>query len=205
MVKANSQPQQFSMDSFALSDSMSGSNALKETETTISVNWMGGGQIKDPKASWDIDAVYEAAAAFPSYVAKAPKKTWCVTAVGQEQRVKVLTPRIGTIRAILTKYKANRRFNELNKNRLTTLEYDSVTSYTAELFNNFMEYKQLVKKVQNIIAHPLSYSKYISKGVLETSLSLIDGIAIQRRLAKTTRSMLTSTPLCRYAARCATR
>ncbi len=68
----------FSMDSYNISDnkSLSNSSALKETETTISVNWMGGGQIKDPKTSWDIDSVYGAAASFPSFVAATPQKTW---------------------------------------------------------------------------------------------------------------------------------
>lgn len=64
------------MDSYGLNDKLAGSSAIKETETTISVNWMGGGQIKDAKTSWDIDAVYDAAASFPSLVAKTPQKTW---------------------------------------------------------------------------------------------------------------------------------
>ncbi|KAH7038401.1 uncharacterized protein B0I36DRAFT_381409 [Microdochium trichocladiopsis] len=145
ITKTKSEPQDFSMDSYGLSDSLAGSSALKETETTISVNWMGGGQIKDPKTSWDIDTVYEAAAAFPSFVAKTPQKTW----------------------AILTKYKANRSFNQwATSQSLKPLEYDAVISYTAELFNNFMEYKQLIKKVQDIIAHGDQYTEKLkSNGI----------------------------------------
>lgn len=63
-----SEAKTFSLDAYALSDSFTNSSALKDTETTVSVNWMGGGQIKDPQTTWDIDAVYAAAAAFPSYV-----------------------------------------------------------------------------------------------------------------------------------------
>jgi hypothetical protein len=71
-----SEAKEFSLDSYSQSDSFSNSAAFKDTETTISVNWMGGGQIKDPKTTWDIDSVYAAAAAFPSFVAKTPQRTW---------------------------------------------------------------------------------------------------------------------------------
>lgn len=71
-----------------------------------------------------------------------------------------IVPLIIHLRAILTKYKANRSFNKWATSlSLRPLEYDNVISYTAELFNNFMEYKQLVKKVQDIIAHGDQYSK----------------------------------------------
>ncbi|KXJ88990.1 hypothetical protein Micbo1qcDRAFT_112687, partial [Microdochium bolleyi] len=126
ITKTQTEPQDFSMDSYGFSDGLAGSNALKETETTISVNWMGGGQIKDAKTSWDIDTVYEAAAAFPSFVAKTPQKT-CFNQWATSQSLK-------------------------------PLEYDAVISYTAELFNNFMEYKSLVKKVQDIISHGDQYA-----------------------------------------------
>ncbi|KAF5020572.1 hypothetical protein F66182_7404 [Fusarium sp. NRRL 66182] len=136
MTKTNQGAEDFSMDAYSIGDSLSGSSALKDTETTISVNWKGGGQIKDAKSSWDINSVYEAAAAFPSCVAKTPQKTW----------------------AILTKYKANRTFNEwARRQEIQPLEYDAVISYTADLFNNFMEYKQLVKRVQDTMAHREQY------------------------------------------------
>lgn len=72
---------QFSLDSYSYSNSLSDSEAVKDTETTIAVNWMGGGQIKDSKQLWDIESVYAAAAAFPQNVAKTPQRTWFVFSV----------------------------------------------------------------------------------------------------------------------------
>lgn len=62
------------------------------------------------------------------------------------------------LRAILTKYKANRSF--ARKARLVmhqTLEYDQISSYTAELFDNFMDYKLLLKSLQQIIRNRDAY------------------------------------------------
>ncbi|MCJ1390224.1 hypothetical protein MMC18_003082 [Xylographa bjoerkii] len=133
----SSEPEDFSMDSYSFSNSFSTSDALKDTETTMSVNWMGGGQIKNGNTTWDVNSVFAAAAAFPQNVAKTPQRTW----------------------AILTKYKANRSFNAWAMSKsLRPLEYDAVISYTAELFNNFMEFKQLIKKVQDIITHRDDYT-----------------------------------------------
>lgn len=78
MAKTSTGPEEFTLDAYSLSDNISAANSLKETETTVTVNWMGGGQIKEPKKTWDIDAVYDAAASFPSFVAQTPQKTWFV-------------------------------------------------------------------------------------------------------------------------------
>jgi hypothetical protein len=59
----------FNMDSFDQGNSSTSTDALNETETTISVSWMGGGQIKDPDTPWDMQAVFGAAAGFPARVA----------------------------------------------------------------------------------------------------------------------------------------
>lgn len=66
------------MDAYSFSNSLAKDNKSKDTETTISVNWMGGGQFKDSTTTWDVDSVYAAAAAFPAAVAKTPQKTWSV-------------------------------------------------------------------------------------------------------------------------------
>ena len=146
------EPETFSMDNYSFNSTLSNSEALKDTETTISVNWMGGGDIKDSAVAWDVESVYATAAAFPQKVAQTPQRTWFVDSL--LFHVSSLTPH----RAILTKYKANRSFNEWAiKLSLKPLEYDAVISYTAELFNNYMEYKQLVKKVQDIITHRDDY------------------------------------------------
>ncbi|EON70064.1 hypothetical protein W97_09330 [Coniosporium apollinis CBS 100218] len=126
----------FTLNSFNVAADGSGSGALKDTETTISVSWMGGGQVKDPKKSWDMDSMFTAAAAFPAQVAKCPQRTW----------------------AVLIKYKANRSFVEWSENKkFTPLEYENISSFTGELFENFMEYKLLLKKVQDMLQNRDSY------------------------------------------------
>ncbi|KAF2221092.1 hypothetical protein BDZ85DRAFT_321052 [Elsinoe ampelina] len=132
----------FTLDMDAFTSSSGSLDALKDTETTISVAWMGGGQVKHPSVDWDMNSVYAAAAAFPNQVAKCPQKTW----------------------AILTKYKANRSFVEWSRGRsISVLEYDSIASYTSELFDNFMEYKQLLKLVQDTISDPTIYTPQVWK------------------------------------------
>ncbi|KAK6725252.1 hypothetical protein SNK04_004057 [Fusarium graminearum] len=114
--------------------------ALKDTETTISISWIGGAQIKDASRAWDIDSMYEAAAAFPAAVAQCPQRTW----------------------AILTPYKANRSFVKWSTGSpVKALQYDLIASFTAELFDSFMDYKMLLKDVQNIISNRKDYRQRI--------------------------------------------
>ncbi|EKJ79151.1 hypothetical protein FPSE_00752 [Fusarium pseudograminearum CS3096] len=114
--------------------------ALKDTETTISISWIGGAQIKDASRAWDIDSMYDAAAAFPAAVAQCPQRTW----------------------AILTPYKANRSFVKWSTGSpVKTLQYDLIASFTAELFDSFMDYKMLLKDVQNIISNRKDYRQRI--------------------------------------------
>lgn len=51
-------------------------SALRNTETTISVRYHGEGSMEGIGPPWDIDAVYQAAAAFPDLVANNPQYTW---------------------------------------------------------------------------------------------------------------------------------
>ncbi|KAL6922421.1 hypothetical protein ACHAPO_010842 [Fusarium lateritium] len=114
--------------------------ALKDTETTISISWIGGAQIKEAGEAWDIDSMYAAAAAFPAAVAQCPQRTW----------------------AILTPYKANRSFVKWSTGSpVKTLQYDLIASFTAELFDSFMDYKMLLKLVQNIISSRKDYRQRI--------------------------------------------
>ncbi|KAM7211204.1 hypothetical protein V8F06_013414, partial [Rhypophila decipiens] len=112
----------------------------RESETTISINWMGGGQIKEPAQHWDIDSLYAAAAAFPASVAQCPQRTW----------------------AILTPYKANRSFISWNmQSPVKILQYDLIANYTAELFDRFMDYKLLLKRAQHILSNRKLYRQRI--------------------------------------------
>ena len=67
-------------------------NVLNDTETTISVNWSGGGDIKTPGTNWDLATVVAAANEFPKRVTAVSSRT----------------------SAILTKYTALRSFQEMN-------------------------------------------------------------------------------------------
>lgn len=80
-------------------------NALTDTETTISVNWSGGGNIKTPGTNWDLATVVAAANEFPRRVADVSSRT----------------------SAILTKYTALRSFQEVNAKvgyKYRILDYD---------------------------------------------------------------------------------
>uniref|UniRef100_A0A0D2YHD0 Bulb-type lectin domain-containing protein n=1 Tax=Fusarium oxysporum (strain Fo5176) TaxID=660025 RepID=A0A0D2YHD0_FUSOF len=68
--------------------------------------------------------------------------------------------KVEDVTAILTKYKGNRSFNEWSKYQtLKPLEYDGIASYTSKLFYNYMQYKKLSRKVQDIISHREKYTQ----------------------------------------------
>jgi hypothetical protein len=70
----------------------------------------------------------------------------------------VITELICASRAILTKYKANRSLvAQTRALAFSPLEYDLVAGFTLTLFDNYMEYKQLIKNVQDMMANPLDY------------------------------------------------
>jgi hypothetical protein len=48
---------------------MQKSDLSKETETTIFVNWSGGGQLKESSAPWDVETLMQVATRFPDLVA----------------------------------------------------------------------------------------------------------------------------------------
>lgn len=64
----------FNMDIDAFSRVGNSTSIASDTECTVSVSWMGGGQVKDPRVQWDMDSVYASAAAFPALVAKCPQR-----------------------------------------------------------------------------------------------------------------------------------
>ena len=89
-------------------------NALRDTETTISVNWSGGGDIKTPGTNWDLATVVAAANEFPRRVADVSSRT----------------------SAILTKYTALRSFHVVNAKvgyRFRILDYELCSKSRVEL------------------------------------------------------------------------
>lgn len=81
---------------------MTKKNLAKNAETTITVNWSGGGSIKNPSADWTIESLKNAAAAFLDLVAICPQRT----------------------NAILTKYTALESFHKQNRN-FSPMEYEN--------------------------------------------------------------------------------
>ncbi len=63
----------------------------------------------------------------------------------------------------MTPYKANRSFVDwtLKHSLVKTLQYDLISSYTAELFDRFMDYKILLKRAQHILTNRKSYRQRI--------------------------------------------
>ncbi|KAK6359112.1 hypothetical protein TWF696_000279 [Orbilia brochopaga] len=100
------------------------SNLSKETETTITVNWSGGGSIKDPMQDWSIGTLKQAAAAFPELVAITPQRTY----------------------AILTKYTTLSSFHT-DGYIYSPLQYENAGLYTNSLLDAFMDYKVMWKQI----------------------------------------------------------
>ncbi|GIJ84832.1 hypothetical protein Asppvi_003683 [Aspergillus pseudoviridinutans] len=118
------------------------SEILRGTEITISVNWVGGGEIKRPDVPWTLDSVVRIANAFPSLVACCSAKT----------------------SAVLTRYTALHSFQEWRYGKYIAqeenrkkeweahtliLNYAPCAFYTADLFDALMKYKKLWKRIDN--------------------------------------------------------
>ncbi|KAK2759483.1 hypothetical protein FQN54_002961 [Arachnomyces sp. PD_36] len=104
----------------------------ENTEISISVNWSGGGKIKNPSENWDLKTVLRAANEFPSHVAKHSQRT----------------------SAILMNYNSLRSFQEFNmraETPLVVLDYRSCHIYTAELLSAFMYYRALWRTISRMI------------------------------------------------------
>ena len=98
----------------------------KETETTLAVNWSGGGSIKNAGEDWTIETLKMAAAAFPDLVAVTPQRTY----------------------AILTRYTALESFHRQQTN-FKPLDYENAGIYTGALLDAYMDYKALWKQISN--------------------------------------------------------
>ncbi|KAF5586901.1 hypothetical protein FPANT_7097 [Fusarium pseudoanthophilum] len=97
-----------------------------------------GAEVEDINSASDVASILRIAGEFPTLVAQDPQRTW----------------------AILTKYKANRSFNEWSSYQiLKPLDYDSVAPYTSKLFDTYIQYSHLSKKVQDILSQRDQYSQ----------------------------------------------
>ncbi|KAF7328408.1 hypothetical protein MVEN_02556500 [Mycena venus] len=110
--------------SAAVDKSNSSSNI--DGETTISVSWKGGGDIKDAEVSdWTLASLKAVAMEFPEHVMACPMRT----------------------NAILTKYTALKSFYETSV-RGTPLQYENAGVYSSALLDAYMDYKVMWRDIQ---------------------------------------------------------
>lgn len=100
----------------------------KSTEITISAKWEGGGQIKEAGTAWSIDELIAVGARFPELCAKVPQTSFVV----------------------LKKYVHLASFHEQVKD-ISPLSYENAAIYTDLLMDNFLDYKMMLKQVNNTI------------------------------------------------------
>ncbi|KAA8897744.1 hypothetical protein FN846DRAFT_992263 [Sphaerosporella brunnea] len=135
-------------------------SSLSQTETTISVNWSGGGQIKPDSEEWSINTLFKVAAGFPARVAQTPQRSW----------------------AILTKYDSNRDFVRWAKlNALKIKHYHNVQQYTSDLLDNYMEWKNNLARIQDVLANPSTYQASAVDQAIEVS---VDDLVSERKKMK---------------------
>ena len=116
------------------------SDVWDDTETTISVNWAGGGDIKPPEDKWDLQTVVDVATRFPHLVQTCAQRT----------------------SAILTRYTSLRSFNEADaKNpeddKFKILDYDLCSLYTQDLFSAFVVYKNIWAELSDMMKYTEQY------------------------------------------------
>ncbi|KAJ7616090.1 hypothetical protein FB45DRAFT_1107156 [Roridomyces roridus] len=110
---------------------------LWQSETTISVSWSGGGQIKKPHEEWSIDLLFHAAAGFPARVAACPQRTW----------------------AILSRYDNNLSFLKwAQKQKIIARDFTSAQVYVADLLDTYMVYKNNLMRIQDVLTRPTAYT-----------------------------------------------
>ncbi|MCJ1394266.1 hypothetical protein MMC18_007144 [Xylographa bjoerkii] len=111
-----------------------------DTETTISVNWSGGGEIKDPATKWDLATVVNVASRFPHLVETSAQRT----------------------SAILTKYTSLRSFVVFNTALVAKTgplggysikNYELCQLYTMDLFSAYMAYKSMWTQLSDMMKH----------------------------------------------------
>lgn len=111
-----------------------------DTETTISVNWAGGGDLKPADEKWDLATVVDVATRFPHLVQTCAQRT----------------------SAVLTRYTSLRSFNEANarnalEDKFRILDYDLCSLYTQDLFSAFLAYKNIWAELSDIMKNPDQY------------------------------------------------
>ncbi|KAJ7780007.1 hypothetical protein B0H16DRAFT_729585 [Mycena metata] len=140
---------------------------LWQSETTISVSWSGGGQIKQPDEEWSIDLLFQVAAAFPAKVAACPQRTW----------------------AILTRYDNNLSFLQwADTRKIKSRDFTDVQLYASDLLDTYMEYKNNLLTIQNVLSRPGAYK--VGPGNRPVNLAVADLVAERKKMKKEMRKII---------------
>lgn len=121
----------------------SGKEAWDQAETSIRVQWRGGGEIKTHDFQWGLDSLIQVANAFPTFVAATSAK----------------------IRAVLTPYSALESFQRLQNifpQHTLTLNYDRCALFVDTLYEDFKAFRSMWDDLNMIIESP---EKYIERKV----------------------------------------
>ncbi|KIJ40811.1 hypothetical protein M422DRAFT_114490, partial [Sphaerobolus stellatus SS14] len=120
------------------------SSILRQTETSITVNYSGGGAVKG--AEWSLESLLKAAAGFPAKVAACPKRTY----------------------AILTRYDCNIHFRAYaQKYSLILPEYTLTQRYVSDLLDMYVGWKHTLAVIQDVLLHPADYTESRNASALE--------------------------------------
>jgi hypothetical protein len=116
--------------------------AFSQAETSIRIQWRGGGEIKNHDFQWGMDSLVQIANAFPSFVAITPAK----------------------IRAVLTPYSALKSFqdrqHDLSDGPLA-LSYDHCALYVSTLYDDFISFSEMCDEINSMIANPANYKSRV--------------------------------------------
>jgi hypothetical protein len=112
--------------------------AFKQAQTSIRIQWRGGGEIKEHDFTWGIDSLVQIANAFPSFVAETS----------------------ANVRAVLTPYSSLKSFQKWQLSIATyplTLSYEHCGHYTQTLFDDYNDYSELCEEICKMIREPDKY------------------------------------------------
>jgi hypothetical protein len=140
-------------------------------ELTISVNWTGGGELKPPEVPWDLKTIIAAANAYPSMVARSAARISAIlrpyTSLSSfvkwqyEQRTAWETKLSEFDRKIVDRKPTEdeqegrsllEKERDLWTDKTLILNYAPCQLYTNDLFNAYMQFKQLWKRISFIMS-----------------------------------------------------
>ncbi|KIW70780.1 hypothetical protein PV04_03021 [Phialophora macrospora] len=123
------------------------------SEVNYAVNWRGGGQVKDPQQPWNMASLFQAATEFPARVSVHPE--YCY--------------------AIITKWDHLKDFHKSAPAWWSSslLDYDMASTYTNDLLDQFLEYKTLLKQLNDIARSMPDYQVAASPNAVPVEIGAV--------------------------------